>query len=104
MPSIKIIKADDGGIAFQPDRPNAQPNQPLGARSGDLVTWNNQTDRTLTLQSIPPGTFITDAIPAGSVSSPIFKVPSTGLTYSCVDPPEPQHSIVIVPPKAAPSV
>ena len=104
MPSIKIIEVDGGGIAFQPDRPNAQRNQPLGARAGDLVTWNNMTNRKLTLQSIPPGTFITNAIPAGTVSSPIFQVPSTGLTYSCVDPPEPQHSIVIVPAKAAPSV
>ena len=94
MPGIKIIQVDGGGIAFQPDRPNAQPNQPLGARSGDLVTWNNMTNSTLTLQSIPPGTYITEPIPAGSVSSPIFRV-TGNLTYSCVDPPQPQHSIVV---------
>ena len=95
MPSIKIIKVD-GGIAFQPDRPGAKPGQPLGANSGDLVTWNNQTDNTLTLVSVPPGTFITNPIPAGSVSSPIFQV-TESLTYSCVDPPQPQHKIVVPP-------
>ena len=94
MPGIKIIEVD-GGIAFQPDRPNAQPNQPLGARSGDLVTWNNMTNSTLTLQSVdPPNVYITEPIPAGSVSSPIFQV-TGNLTYSCVDPPQPQHSIVV---------
>ena len=93
MAGIKIIEAD-GGIAFQPDRPNAQVNEPLGARNGDLVTRNNMTNRTLTLQSIPPGTYITEPIPAGRVSSPFFRV-TGNLTYSCVDPPQPQHSIVV---------
>lgn len=94
MAGIKIIKVD-GGIAFQPDRPGAQPGQPLGANENDLVTWYNMTDTTLALVSIPPGTYITEPIPAGTVSSPIFQVPSTGLTYSCVDPPQPQHKIVV---------
>jgi hypothetical protein len=93
VPGIKIIQNQDGTIAFLPDRPGAQPNQPLGARAGALITWNNETDRTLALVSIPPGTYITEPIPAGSVSSPIFS--AANLTYSCVDPPQPQHSIVV---------
>jgi hypothetical protein len=97
MPSIKIVQNDDGTIAFLPDRPNAQPNQPLGVKNGALVTWNNETDRTLTLVAIDPNPteYITDPIDAGKVSSPMYKV-SHNLTYSCVDPANPQHQIVIV--------
>jgi len=95
MPGIRIIQDQDGTIAFLPDRPDAQPNQPLGAIAGAPVTWNNETDRTLTLVSVPPSTvpFITNPIQPGSVSSPIF--PAANLTYSCVDPPLPQHRIVV---------
>jgi hypothetical protein len=96
MAGIKIIKAEGVGIAFQPDRPGAQPGQPLGANEGDLITWNNMTDDTVNLVSVPAGTPITGPIPAGSVSSPIFQVPATGLTYSCVEFPQAQHKIVVV--------
>jgi hypothetical protein len=97
MPGIKIIENQDGSIAFLPDRPNAQPNQPLGVNAKALVTWNNETNRTITLQAVPAGSepkYITEPIPPGSVSSPIFQV-TQSFTYSCVDPPQPQHKIVV---------
>jgi hypothetical protein len=47
--SIKIIDLGGGKIAFQPDLPRARKNQPLGVNKNDLVTWNNMTNKTLTL-------------------------------------------------------
>ena len=41
--SIKIIDLGNGTVTFQPDLPGAKPGQPLGANTGDLVTWNNTT-------------------------------------------------------------
>jgi hypothetical protein len=94
--SIKIIDLGGGKIAFQPDLPGPPPlNQPLGANKNDLVTWNNTTNQTLTLKSInPPNTFLTDPIPPGKVSDPMFQV-AASVTYSCVNPAVPQHSIVV---------
>jgi hypothetical protein len=98
--SIKIIDLGGGKIAFQPDLPGAQQNQPLGVNKNDLVTWNNTTNKTLTLKSInPASTFLTDPIPAGKVSDPIFKV-TASVTYACTNPTTPQHSIQIAPPPA----
>ena len=94
MASIKIIENQDGTITFQNDWPGAEPNQPFGLTAGTMVTWNNTTNRTIELVSDPPGTYITEPIAAGSVSSPIFS--AANLKYSCVDPPTPQHEIVIV--------
>src|SRR5215813_8900581 len=94
--SILIIQNSHGTITFWPDVPGAQPGQPLGVIIGDNVTWNNRTRKTLVLQSIPPGTYLTDKIPPGKASDPIFNVAET-VVYSCKDPPQPQHSIVVVP-------
>ena len=44
MWSIRIVTLPDGTVAFQPDIPGAQPDQPLGAQAKDVVTWNNQTN------------------------------------------------------------
>ena len=96
--SIKIIDIGGGKIAFQPDLPGAKKNQPLGVNKNDLVTWNNTTNKTITLKSInPKSTFLTDPIPAGKVSDPIFKV-TASVTYACTSPTTPQHSIQIVAP------
>ena len=95
--SIKIIDLGNGTVTFQPDLPGAHQGQPLGVNQGDLVTWNNMTNHPLTLQSIPAGTYLTDPIPPGKVSDPIFKV-GASVIYSCVKPTTQQHSIVVVPP------
>jgi hypothetical protein len=95
--SIKIIDLGNGTVTFQPDLPGAQPGQPLGVDAADLVTWNNTTNKTLTLQSIPPGTYLTDPIPAGQVSDPMFSV-AASVIYACVNPTQQQHSIVVVTP------
>ena len=96
--SIKIIDLGGGKIAFQPDLPGAKQNQPLGVNKNDLVTWNNMTNKTVTLKSInPASTFLTEPIPAGKVSDPMFKVTGS-VTYACTNPTTPQHSIQIVQP------
>jgi hypothetical protein len=97
--SITILDLGKGQIAFLPAVPGAQLNQPLGVNQGDLVTWNNTTNNTLTLQSNPTGTFLADPIPPGKVSDPMFKVVAS-VTYACTNPTTPQHSIQIVPPPA----
>ena len=69
------INQHDGAITFKPDVPGGTAGQPLGANSGDNVTWNNRTNQEITLKSIQPeGVFLCDPIPAGDVSNPIFNV------------------------------
>ena len=105
--SIIISQNPDGTVTFKPDLPTAQRGQPLGVQADDLVTWNNTTNQTLTLQSITPsGLYLTDPIPAGQVSDPIFSVSTipnnaTTVTYSCKSPAQQQHSIVVITSAAA---
>ena len=94
--SITITEHTAGAITFTPDIPGASAGQPLGVNASDNVTWNNRTNNPLALQSITPaGVYLTDPIPPGSASNPIFNV-SASVTYSCVTPSTPQHSIVVV--------
>ena len=76
--SITILDLGNGQIAFLPAVPGAQQNQPLGVNENDLVTWNNTTNNTLTLQVNPAGTYLADPIPPGQVSDPIFRVDGLG--------------------------
>jgi hypothetical protein len=104
--SIKIIQLDKDTVAFQPDVEGAEQGQPLGAMTGDLITWNNTTGRDLELQVLsiePPGTtppqqiFQNIKLPPG-VSAPIFNVSQdvgTTITYRCKNPTVQPHSIVI---------
>ena len=95
---IMIREGAHGTVDFQPDVPDAGRGQPLGVNQGDNVTWNNKTNRALVLESIPPGIYLTEEIPAGSASSPRFTVtqtPGTSIRYSCKDPSQHQHSIVV---------
>ena len=98
--SIEIIALPDGTVAFRPDIGGAVLGQPLGVNRGDNVTWNNKTNLSLQLKSInPPNFFLTDLIPAGQVSSPIFNVnlnTPTTISYSCQSPAQQTHSIQIV--------
>jgi hypothetical protein len=97
------INEKDGTFTFTPYVPGAQPGQPLGVNSGDLVTWNNQTNEEIKLQSIQPaGVYLTEPIPAESVSNPIFHVTAT-VGYSRVPPGSrpPDHWIIVVVPPVA---
>jgi hypothetical protein len=101
--SITILDLGNGQIAFLPAVPGAEQNQPLGVNVNDLVTWNNTTNNTLTLQSNPAGIYLADPIPPGQVSDPIFRV-TASVTYACTNPTTPQHSIQIwTPPPPATS-
>ena len=78
--SIRILDAPGGTVVFWPWLPGTQPGAPLIAAPGDLVTWYNTSASTITLVSLDPTvTYITDPIPSGRVSSPIFTVPAKGL-------------------------
>lgn len=88
--SIKIVVLPNGTTAFQPDVPGAQPGQPLGVNSGDLVTWNNTTN----VAHLPVMTGpLCDPIPAGNVSDPIFQAKT--ITYVCQYHNNEKGSIVI---------
>jgi hypothetical protein len=108
--NITINQLPDGTFTFKPDVAGAHVGQPLGVNSGDLVTWNNQTNVQIELQSLQPaGLFLTGPIPAGSVSNPIFQFPTSGVTavgYSRVPPGSrpPDHWIIVVPPLPPPAV
>lgn len=91
---IDIVKLEDGTMAFRPDLPGSHVGQPLTASKNDLVTWNNRTNQTITLESIPAGTFLTDPIPAGSGSDPMFRVANT-VVYRCQGVASQQHSIEV---------
>jgi plastocyanin len=86
MPGITIKKID-GKTVFQPDRPGANPGDPLEVVLGDLVTWNNETDDPHhPVATDPAGPFLTNEIPPGGVSSPIFNVtqtPPKTIAYTC---------------------
>lgn len=97
--SIKIVELPDGTAAFQPDLPNAQPGQPLGAKAKDTVTWNNRTDDEHWPQA-SDGTYLTESIPAGDVSSPIFRV-AASVAYSCKYHPAEKGSIAVAQAKVA---
>jgi hypothetical protein len=75
-------------ITFTPDVAGAKVGQPLGASQFDDITWNNRTNQEIKLISIqPPGLFLTEPIPAGKVSNPIFAMTDdTAIGYCWVRP------------------
>ena len=95
--SIKIVQQANESVAFQPDLPGAQPGQPLGALGGDLITWNNTTNNAHQPEGTNPTSYLTEQIPAGQVSDPIYKAPAgpTTITYACKLHPQEQGSIVV---------
>ena len=92
-----IIETVDETVVFRPDIPGAQAGQPLGANSGDLVTWNNRTDEAhWPVATDPKGEYLTEDVPAGEVSDPIYKIDKT-VKYKCKHHEEEKGSIVVVP-------
>lgn len=87
--SITIVQVSPSSVAFRPDLPGAQNGQPLGALAGDLITWNNTTNNAHLLQRTNPApggsNFLTNQIPAGQVSDPMYQAPASGttVTYAC---------------------
>src|SRR4051812_8467912 len=105
--SITISQLDRNTVTFTPDRQGAQPGQPLGANTGDLINWNNTTGHDLELQVLsitpgptpPPQIFQAIKLPPGP-SAPIFNVTQasgTTIRYSCKNPSKQEHSIVVGP-------
>ena len=92
--SIKIVELEDGTVVFKPDISSAQPGQPLGANAGDIVTWNNRTNQAHWPVAIDPPGFLTNDIPAGEVSNPIFNIQGP-VKYRCQHHPQEQGSIVV---------
>jgi hypothetical protein len=80
--SIRILDAPGDTVVFWPWVPGAKAGDPLVVQANDLVTWNNMSSNSVTLQSLDPNvTFITNPIPKGQVCDPGFQVPKTGLNY-----------------------
>jgi hypothetical protein len=85
--AIEIFDTDDGGVAFQPFVPGAQPGDPLHAETGDTVVWSNRTDRDLTLVSTDDPA-LDQTIAAGGASDFLFVVSTPPrVRYRCVQPP-----------------
>jgi hypothetical protein len=92
--SIRILDAPGGSVVFWPWVPGAKPGDPLMAEGNDIVTWNNMSANTVTLQPLDKDvSFITNPIPSGEVCSPGFQVGPTGLNYQTST--GVKHSIVI---------
>jgi hypothetical protein len=93
--AIKVVKLKNGKVAFQPDVPGAKPGQPLGVNAGDNITWNNRTNQAHWPVAIGSPGFLTNDIPAGQVSDPIFNVQKS-VAYRCLHHPQEQGMIVVV--------
>jgi hypothetical protein len=89
MPNLRLIRivAQGNGAAFQPD--------PSGVQADDTIHWNNETNEDHWLETTT-GDFVTDNIPAGTVSNPGF-VAVQDVSYRCRLHPQEQGTIAIVP-------
>jgi hypothetical protein len=80
--SIKIMPVGDG-VRFDPDVFGIEPGQPLKAQEGDLVSWNNRTDRTVVVAVQKAGTnetsFKTGLIESFQSSSPGYVIQETDI-------------------------
>jgi hypothetical protein len=95
--SIRILNGPSNELVFWPWVPGGSPGAPLIVKSGDLVTWNNMSTKTVTLKSITPANvYLTDPIAAGQVSSPAF-VADAAVTYTSAAGDSLQHSIQFAP-------
>jgi hypothetical protein len=91
---VFIRISPQNGVAFWPDVEHATANQPLRASDKDNVSWTNETNQPVTLESVPPGVaHFRRVIPAGQPSS-FFSVDSKTLplTYRCEEHPQ-EHEI-----------
>ena len=80
--SIRILNGPSNELVFWPWVPGGSPGAPLIVKSGDLVTWNNMSSKTVTLKSTnPANVYLTDPIAAGQVSSSAF-VADAAVTYT----------------------
>jgi len=112
--SIKIVpsKRRTAGVtaAFVPDIDGAKRGQPLKVQQGDLVSWNNTTDKEhwpwpVTSQNAPPvdpppgGNVLTEATIKPNSSSPAYNVVATqGTTifYCCKWHPAERGRMIVV--------
>jgi len=76
--SINIVPSDKG-VQFDPDVYGCSPGAPLQAQKGDLVSWNNQTENSITI------TISGQTLTASSWSSTTaYQVQTVGtITYTC---------------------
>jgi hypothetical protein len=80
--SIKIMPVGDE-VRFDPDVFGIEPGQPLKAQEGDLVSWNNRTNRTVVVAVKKAGTnetsFATGLIESFQSSSPGYVIQDTDI-------------------------
>ena len=111
--SIKIVpaKGKPGVFArFKPDLKKAKPGQPLKVVQGDLVSWNNTTDKEhwpwpVASANAPPqdptpdGNVLVSAVIKPDSSSPAYNVGApagTTIFYCCKCHPEERGQLVVV--------
>src|SRR3954452_23597270 len=89
MPNLRLIRivAQGNGAVFQPD--------PSGVQVDDTMRWNNETDEEHWLETTT-GDFMTDNIPAGTVSNPGF-IAVQNVSYRCRLHPQERGVIAVVP-------
>ena len=105
MASIRIVQLD-GTAGFQPDIPGSQPGDPLEVDRGEGVTWNNQTNNAhwpwpvdeqgnllSEADAIRCKMYLSDRIPAGQVSTPIYNVDPMFSPQPELDPPTPPPDV-----------
>ena len=80
--SIKIVQVGNG-VRFDPDVFGIQPGQPLKAQEGDLVSWNNRTNRTVVVAVQKAGSnetsFATGFIESFMSSAPGYVIQETDI-------------------------
>lgn len=90
------IQEVNGKVSFNPDVFNAQPGQPLGIESGDLVYFVNNTDNAHSIVR-DSGELLSKGQGWNTLS--LFKEPKgTVINYHCEIHPEEKGSIVVVGP------
>jgi hypothetical protein len=102
MPVIKITEVN-GKVVFQPDDPVGSPGQALEVDRGEDVSWNNETSDShwpwptdaqgkllKKAEAIALGFYLTDEVPAGKGSRPIYNVAPRFSPIQQPPPPPPE--------------
>jgi hypothetical protein len=90
---VFIRISPQNGVAFFPDVEHPTANQPLRASNRDIVSWTNETNRSVTLVSVEPADLphFRRVIPAGEPSS-FFSIEVFPIRYRCAEHPQ-EHRI-----------
>lgn len=94
--SIKIVPAQEGLAAFQPDLPGSKPGAPLNAPPSALISWNNHTTDPHQVV-MDDGSYTSNVILPNFSSQTDYIAPATtgAVNYHCAKHPGEKGQIVI---------